>query len=98
VDPENVSAPFVIWQPKLDSSIYPTGTQKGGIQSIRSIGSHQDLDVPSGIEPVQLIDELQHRPLHFIITPGTVVKSCTADSVDFIEKDDAGLLLSGHLE
>jgi hypothetical protein len=62
------------------------------------IGSHDDFDVSPGVESVQLIDQLQHCPLHFIVSAFAIVETGSADSIDFVEKDDAGLFGSSHFE
>ena len=56
------------------------------------------LDVSSRIEAVQLVDELQHRPLDLIIASSTVVKASAADRVNFVKEDQTGLLGACHLE
>ena len=38
------------------------------------VGGHEDLDVPSGVKPVQLVNQLQHSTLHFIGTTITITK------------------------
>ena len=98
VNPKNVGTPFVIRQSEFDSPIYSAWTEESGVESIRSIGGHQDLDVPPRIETVQLIDKLQHRPLHLVVPARPVVESGATDSVHLVEEDDARLLLSRHLE
>jgi hypothetical protein len=62
------------------------------------VGGHDDLDVTARIETVELVDELKHRPLHFVITAGSIVETRAADGVDFVEEDNAGLLGASHLE
>lgn len=60
---------------------------------------HQsNLDIASRIEPVQLIDQLQHRPLHLVVPASAVVEAGATDSVDLVKEDDAGLLGAGQLE
>jgi hypothetical protein len=62
------------------------------------VGSHENLDVSSRIKSVQLIDQFQHGPLHFIVTTGSIIETSSTNSVNFIEKDDTGLLAPSHLE
>jgi hypothetical protein len=38
-------------------------------------GAH--LDIPAGVKAIQLVDDLQHRPLHLVVPPSTVVKAGT---------------------
>ena len=51
-----------------------------------------DLDVSPWIEPVQLVDELQHRPLDFIVTASAVIEPSSAYSVDLVEEDQTRFL------
>jgi hypothetical protein len=62
------------------------------------VGSHQDFDVSSRVETIQLVDELQHRPLHLVITASTVVKTSATNGINFIEEDDTCFLAARHLE
>lgn len=62
------------------------------------VRSHDDLDVTPRIETVQLVDQLQHGPLNLIVSTGTIIKSSTSNSVDFIKEDDTGLFRSSHFE
>jgi hypothetical protein len=62
------------------------------------ICGHDDLDVSPGVESIELIDEFQHRSLHFIVSSCSVVESGTTNRVDFIEEDNASFLRSGHFK
>lgn len=62
------------------------------------IGSHEDLDIPSRIETIQLIDKLQHCSLYFIVSSSTIVETSSTNGINFIEEDDTCLLTPRHLE
>jgi len=62
------------------------------------VGCHEDLDVAPRIEAVELVDELEHRPLDLVVPSRAVVEARAADRVDLVEEDDAGLLAAGHLK
>lgn len=62
------------------------------------ICSHQHLDVPSRIEPIQLIDKLQHCSLHLIVSACTIIESGAADRVHLIEEDYTRFLRACHFE
>ena len=68
VDLENMNSPLQVRQRKFDLSIDSAWTHECGVQSIWSIGSHQDLDVSSAFEAVHLIDDFQHRSLNFVVS------------------------------
>jgi len=56
------------------------------------------LDVSSAVEFVQLVHDLKHRPLNFVVAASTVVKSSASNHIDLVEEHNARLLRSGHLE
>lgn len=87
-----------IWQTKFHFSVQTTRSHQRWIQNVRPVGGHQHFDVASRIETVQLIDQLQHGTLHFVIATCSVVESRTADRIDLVEEYQARLLRSGHLE
>lgn len=62
------------------------------------VSGHDDLDVTSRIETIQLVNQLQHGSLHLIISTSAIIKSRTTNCVDFIKEDDTRLLRSGHLK
>lgn len=57
-----------------------------------------DLDFIGGLETVQLIQQLQHGPLHFRIpaTATTTVAPGTADAVHLVHEDNAGGVLPAN--
>jgi hypothetical protein len=62
------------------------------------ISRHEHFNVPPWIKPIQLVNQLQHGPLHLIIPTCPIIKPCTANGVDFVEEDDTRLLTSCHFE
>lgn len=62
------------------------------------VGGHQYFDVSSWVETVQLIDQLQHRSLHFIITSSSIIESRSTNGINLIEENDTRLLTPRHLE
>jgi hypothetical protein len=62
------------------------------------ICGHENFDVSPRVEPVQLVDQLQHGSLHLIVPTSAVVKSCTTDGVHLVEKYNASLFTARHLE
>lgn len=45
-----------------------------------------DLNVASRVESIELVDQLQHGPLHLVITTHSVIEPCTTNRVDLIEE------------
>ena len=50
-------------------SVKTTRSEQSWIQSVWSVGSHQNLDVASGVKAIQLVYYLKHGSLDFIVTP-----------------------------
>lgn len=60
---------------KLDLPVQTSRSHQGRVQCVRSVGGHQDFDVASGVEAVQLVDELQHGPLDLVVSAGAVIET-----------------------
>lgn len=54
------------------------------------------LDVLGGFEAVQLIEQLQHCPLHLAVATRASLQTRRADGVDLIHEDDGRSMFSGH--
>jgi hypothetical protein len=57
-----------VWKRELDLTVDTPGTDECRVQRLDSVGGHDHFDIPTGIEPVQLIKEFQHRPLDLTLT------------------------------
>jgi len=55
------------------------------------------LDVLRRLEPVQLVQQLQHRPLHLRVTSSTLVPR-TSDTINLVHEDDTRRVLPRHHE
>merc|ERR1719445_344637 len=73
------------------------GLQRAGSR-VGPVGGHEHLDIAPRVEAIQLIDELQHGPLHLIVPTSPVIKPCTAHGVNLIEENETGFLSPCHLE
>mmetsp|Transcript_3316 Transcript_3316/g.13274 ORF Transcript_3316/g.13274 Transcript_3316/m.13274 type:complete len:286 (+) Transcript_3316:326-1183(+) len=89
---------------KLDLSVQSSTTQEGGIQSVRPVGRRDHLDVVVALEPVQLGQQLEHRPLHFAVAGLFPAKALRADGIQLVDEDDGSSapflldLVPGQLE
>lgn len=54
------------------------------------------LDVLGGFEAIQLIEQLQHCPLHLAVTTWAALQTGRADGVDLIHEDDGRSVFSSH--
>mmetsp|Transcript_24326 Transcript_24326/g.41316 ORF Transcript_24326/g.41316 Transcript_24326/m.41316 type:complete len:244 (+) Transcript_24326:463-1194(+) len=97
VNSKNVPASLQIGQPEFDFSIQSSWTQQRWIQSVRSVGSHENLDITTRVKSIQLSHNLKHRSLNFVVGAILVCSStCSTDRVDLIKEHNACPLRSCH--
>ena len=75
MDVEDPATGFVVRQRKLDLPVNSPGPDECRVQTVDPVGCHDDLDVAAGVEPVQLIEELQHGALNFALAAGVGIVS-----------------------
>ena len=68
------------------------------VEDVNPVGGHDHLDVLGCLEPVQLIEELQHGPLYLAVSAAARLYPGTADAVDLVHEDNGRGVLSGHHE
>mmetsp|Transcript_29818 Transcript_29818/g.62726 ORF Transcript_29818/g.62726 Transcript_29818/m.62726 type:complete len:254 (+) Transcript_29818:459-1220(+) len=96
---QNMPPSLKVRKTKLHLPIQTPRTQEGRVKGIRSIRRHEHFDISTGVEPIQLGNDLKHGALHLVV--GSVVVSaatCSTDGVDFVEEDDTGAFGAGHGE
>lgn len=69
--------------------VKPAGSQKGRVKGIRPVGSHEDLDVAARVKAVQLVHNLQHGPLHLIVTARPVIEAGAANGIHLAHLQDS---------
>ena len=52
-------------QRKLDLPVYSPRPDERGVERLDLIGGHDDLDISSSVETIELIEQLQHGTLDF---------------------------------
>ena len=87
-----------IGQIHRDAAVKAAGAQQGGVQNLRTVGSAQHHNTLGGVKAVHLGQQLVERLLTLIVGGQTHRVALLADSVDFINKDDARSLFIGLLE
>ena len=95
---ENVCSTRKIRKAKFNFSIETPWTDKSWIEGVWSVSCHEDLNVATRIKTIQLVDQLQHSALYFVIASCAIVETSPTNGVDFIEENDAGLLGASQLE
>ena len=65
---ENMPLRLDVWQRELDLPVDTTWSDERRVKGLDLVGGHDDLDVPSGVETIELVQELQHSTLDFTFT------------------------------
>ena len=77
-----------IRQRQFNLSVDSSRSQQRRIQRFYPIRRHDHLHIAAIIESIQLIQQLQHRSLHFACSRRVRIVSLRSDRVDFIDKHD----------
>ncbi|KAG9859468.1 26S protease-like protein regulatory subunit 6B, partial [Aureobasidium melanogenum] len=83
---------------ELDLSVKTTRTEKGGIQSVGTVGGHDDLDVTGLIETIHLVEQLEQDTLNLSIGTGLSIETFGGNGVNLVDEDDARTVLASHTE
>jgi hypothetical protein len=52
-----------VWERELNLPVDPAGADEGGVETLYAVGGHDDLDVATRVESVELVEQLQHGAL-----------------------------------
>ena len=66
LEDETLLTPRGQWE--LDLPVDTTWSDERRVKGLDLVGGHDDLDVPSGVETIELVEELQHSTLDFAFT------------------------------
>lgn len=73
VDAENPSLRLLVGQGKLNFAVNTPRANQRGVEGLNAVRRHDNLDVTTAVKPVELVQQLQHRPLNLSLTPGSGV-------------------------
>ena len=91
---ENILALFQLGQAHVNLSIKPTCTHQRLVEYIHTVGCGQHNDTRIGTKTVHLRQELVESILPLVVaTEARILAPCTTNSVNLINKDNAGSLL-----
>jgi len=68
VDGEDLALSLLIRERELDLAINTSWSDKSGIERFDSVGGHDYLHVRSGVETIELVEQLKHSSLDFFLT------------------------------
>ncbi len=92
VDLEDLHTALEIRESELDLAIKTTRSGKSGVKRIRSVGSHEHLDIATSLETIKLVHNFKHSSSNLIVTLTT---TGAANSIDLIEEENARLFSAG---
>ena len=98
VDLEDLGAGLLVGEGELDLAVEAAGAQQRRVQNVDAVRGCQHLDAVVRREPVQLVQELQHRALHLAVAALLAVEPLRAHGVQLVDEDDRGGLLLGERE
>lgn len=97
VQSKDLSLRHLVGVLEQDLSVDTSGSNQGGIQSLDLVGGHNDLDVASVVETVELVQKLQHGSLDFSLTARGGIVSLRTDGIDFVDEDDGRRVFTRNL-
>ena len=97
VQEEDLALGVLVGVLEEDLAVDTTRPDEGGVQRVDLVGGHDDLDVTSVVEAVQLVKQLQHGPLHLALAARRRVVPFCADGVNLVDEDNRGGVLAGDL-
>ena len=80
------------------AAIEAAGTQQRRIEHVRTVGGGDQDDAFVGLEAVHLDQQLVQGLLALVVSAAEACAAMAADSVDFVDEDDAGSVLLALLE
>mmetsp|Transcript_6940 Transcript_6940/g.14375 ORF Transcript_6940/g.14375 Transcript_6940/m.14375 type:complete len:206 (+) Transcript_6940:4108-4725(+) len=98
MDLKNPGPGCFIGDGKLDLAIDSSGSEKGRVENVNSVGCGNDLDSVIRGESVKLIEQFEHGSLNFTITTLVGSKSLGPNGIQFINENDSRGFFSGECE
>ena len=97
VEGEDLALGVLVGILEKDLAIDTTGSDQGRIECLDFVGGHDDLDIASVIETIELVEKLKHSTLHLALTTRCGIVSFRTDCVDLVDEDNGWSILAGNL-
>jgi len=98
VDFQNCLTALHIGTIKCHAAVKTTGTQKGGVENIGTVGRSNNDNVGVGVETIHFNEHLIECLLTFIVRTTQTCAALTAYCINFIYKDNTGRVTFGLIE
>ena len=95
---ENFFAAANVGQSHHHAAVETAGAQQRGIENVRPVGRGDKNHAVVRFESVHLDEQLVQRLLALIVSAAEACATVTADSIDFVDEDDAGRVLLALLK
>ena len=79
-------------------AVNTTRSDKSGIQCFNLVSGHDDLDITTVVETIELVQKLKHGTLNFTLATRCGLVTLGTDSINLINEDDTGGVLGSDLE
>jgi hypothetical protein len=86
--PENMPLRLDVRQGELDLPVYPPRANQRRIKTLNPVRSHDNFHIPPRIEPIKLIQKLQHSTLNLAFTTTGRIVPLRTNRIDLVDKDD----------
>ena len=96
MDLENLEPLRFVGLRDFNLPVQPSVTEEGRIENVGTVRRHDHLDLALFLEAVHLIEQLHEGPLNLTVGTGTLGETTSADGIDLVHKDDAGLMVLGE--
>mmetsp|Transcript_38171 Transcript_38171/g.107902 ORF Transcript_38171/g.107902 Transcript_38171/m.107902 type:complete len:380 (+) Transcript_38171:280-1419(+) len=98
VDLEDLQPSLLVRVRELHLAVDPPGPEQRVVEDVDAVRGHDHLDVLGRLEAVELVEQLEHGPLHLGVAALLALHPAGADRVDLVHEDDGGGVLPGHDE
>ena len=98
MDAQNLDATIDIGARYHDLAVETTGAEQGRVKHVGTVGCGNDDDAFIRLETVHFDEQLVQRLFALVILVAKARATAAADSVDFVDEDDAGGVLLGLVE
>ena len=98
MDVEDVALRLRVWHREFDLAIDPARPDQRRVERLDLVRRHDHLDVAPLVEPIELIEKLEHRALYLARPPRARIVPLRSDRVDLVDEDDGGAQVIGDPE
>lgn len=88
VDPHNLRPRLLVGQRELNLPVEPAAPQQRRVEHVDAVRRREHLDPVVGREAVELVQQLQHRPLDLAVARLFAVEALGAHGVELVDEDD----------